>query len=70
MKWKEIREKYTGNWMLIDDVKIDENMDILEGDVIYFHPDKDNVYKKLLELKPKKSAIEFAGDIAEAALML
>jgi len=70
MKWKQIKKKYTGNWILIDDVKVNGNMNVMEGNVIYFHPDKENVYKKLLELKPKKSTIEFAGDIPEIAVML
>ncbi|RLC17303.1 MAG: hypothetical protein DRI57_09970 [Deltaproteobacteria bacterium] len=71
MKWDQIKKKYTDNWILLEDVQIDEDMYISEGKVIYFHPNKEEIYKKLLELKPKRSAIEFVGNIPEdIAVML
>ncbi len=71
MKWNQIKKKYTDNWILLEDVQMDEDMYISEGRVIYFHPSKEEIYKKLLELKPKISAIEFVGNIPEdIAVML
>ncbi|OQY59754.1 MAG: hypothetical protein B6245_05065 [Desulfobacteraceae bacterium 4572_88] len=71
MKWEDIQKDYKDNWVLLEEVQVDEDLDVLGGNVIYFHPNKENVYKKLLELRPDRSAIEFAGDIPEdIALML
>ncbi|MDM8524557.1 hypothetical protein QUF80_14405 [Desulfococcaceae bacterium HSG8] len=66
MRWIEICKKYKDKWVLIDDVHIDEeNMNISEGTVLYHNPNKEQVYKKALELRPKKFAVEYTGDLPE-----
>jgi len=65
MKWSEIEKKYKDKWVLLDNVQVDDNMDLIEGDVLFAHPDKNVVIKKMLELQPESSAIEFAGDLPE-----
>lgn len=72
MIWTEICKKYKDKWVLLDDVRIDEdNMQITEGKVLYCHPDKDQVYKSALELRPKNFAVEYTGELPkELAVML
>lgn len=70
MLWTQIKDRYIDQWVLLDNVEIGDDMEILGGDVIYVRPNKDNVYRKLLEIKPKKSAIEFVGDIPEDIAMM
>ena len=72
MIWTEICKKYKDKWVLLDDVRIDEdNMQITEGKVLYWHPDKDQVYKNALELRPQNFAIEYTGEFPkELAVML
>lgn len=66
MRWAEICKAYQDKWVLLEDVCIDEdNMNILEGAVLYHHPNKEQVYKKALELKPKKFAVEYTGHLPE-----
>ncbi len=62
MKWLEICKKYKERWVLLDEVLVDDNrMEIIEGTVLFCSADEESVYKKALELKPKKFAIEYTG---------
>ncbi|MFH1859801.1 MAG: hypothetical protein ABH870_02115 [bacterium] len=71
MNIKEIEERYKDEWVLVTCKDVDENFDIIDGDVLYRSKDKDEVYKKLLELKPKNCAIEYTGKVPEdLAVML
>lgn len=71
MKKKEILKKYRDEWVLIECKQVDENFEVIDGKVLYCSKDKDEVYKKLLELRPKDCAIEYTGKIPEdLAVML
>ncbi len=62
MKWSEICKKYGESWVLLDEVRVDDvKMEIIEGAVLFCDADEELVFKKALELKPKKFAIEFTG---------
>ena len=61
MKWEQIIKNYSGKWVLLENVQVDEYMNIIQGNVLFFHPDKNQVMENLLELKPKKFAIEYIG---------
>ena len=65
MKWKKIVEQYKDEWVLIDVKEVDNTFKIIEGDVIAHSKDKEEIYKKLLELKPKNFSIEYTGKIPE-----
>ena len=65
MKWEEIFEQFKDEWILVDVKEVDENFNLKEGDVIAHSKDKEEIYKKLLELKPKKFSIEYTGKIPE-----
>ncbi len=65
MKWKEIVETFKDEWVLIDVKEVDENFNLTEGDVIAHSKDKEEIYRKLLELRPKKFSIEYTGKIPE-----
>ncbi|MGA1863699.1 MAG: hypothetical protein ACMUHX_01420 [bacterium] len=71
MKKEEIFEKYKDEWILIECIRVDKNFEIIEGEILYHSKDKNDVYKKLLELKPKNYTIEYTGNIPEdLAVML
>ena len=71
MKIKEIEEEYKDEWVLIACKDIDENFNVKEGEVFYHSKDKNEVYRKMLELRPKDCAIEYTGKVPEdLAVML
>ncbi len=61
MTWEEICKNYAGQWVLIEYRKLDEQLNVVEGDVIAHSTDKEQIYKQLLQTQEKKIAIEYAG---------
>jgi len=71
MGGKEMLGKYKDEWILVECKQVDENFEIVEGEILYHSKDKDEVYRNLLESKPKNCAIEYTGKIPEnLAVML
>ncbi|HEX30856.1 TPA: hypothetical protein ENG04_12325 [Candidatus Poribacteria bacterium] len=71
MRWEQIREEFKGEWVLIECVKVNDEFQVVEGKVLYHNADKDKVYRKLLELRPKEYTIEYVGEVPEdLAVML
>lgn len=65
MKMGEIRRRYHGEWVLIEYTKLDEELNVVEGDVIAHASTKEEIYKKLLEIKGQQIAIEYLGELPE-----
>lgn len=65
MKWEEILEQYKDEWVLIDVKDTDDEFMVKDGDVLAHSKDKDEIYKKLLEIRPKNFSIEYTGKIPE-----
>jgi len=64
MKWEEILQRYTGQWLLIEYQELDEQLNVVEGEVIAHAPNKEEIYERLAEIKGKNIAIEYAGELS------
>lgn len=60
---EEIEERYDGEWVLIGDPVVDQYLWVQEGVVLYHSKDREQVYRKALELRPAHPAILFVGVI-------
>ena len=58
---EEIERKFDGEWVLIEDVENDEQLEILRGKVIYHGKDKNELHRRAMESKTKKFASLFIG---------
>ncbi len=65
MTFEEIKQQFPEEWVLIDFTQLDEELKVVEGEVIAHSPNKEAIYKKLLELENEKIAIEFTGEMPE-----
>ena len=71
MEMTEIRERYKGEWVLIEYAELDEELNVVEGEVIAHSPNRDEIYRRLLETKGRDIAIEYLGEVPEdLAVML
>jgi hypothetical protein len=61
----EIKEQFDSEWVLVGDPEIDENFSVKRGVVLYHSKDRDEVYRKAREIKPKHSAFLYTGKIPE-----
>ncbi len=65
MKWEEIKNAFKDQWVLTKVDKVDASLNIVEGEVLAHSKDKDEVYKKLLQIRPKEFPVEYTGVIPE-----
>ena len=56
--------------MLIECSKVDGNFELIEGEPLYHSKDKDEVYRKLLETRPKDYTIEYTGEVPEDLVVM
>jgi aminopeptidase C len=65
MRWEEIKNAFKDQWVLVKVDRVDASLNIVEGEVLAHSKDKDEVYKKLLQIRPKEFSIEYTGVIPE-----
>lgn len=65
MKWEDIKKNFRDQWVLIEVDKVDKSFNLLEGKVLAHSKDKDEIYQKLLQIKPKEFSIEYTGEVPE-----
>ena len=63
ISFSEIQTKYDKEWVLLQDPVTDENLKIKYGKVVWHSKDRDEVYRKARQLKPKHSAVIRIGKI-------
>lgn len=62
----EIEERYQSEWVLVGDPETAAgSLQVKGGTVLAHSPDRDELYRKAIELKPLHSAILYTGRIAE-----
>jgi len=65
MTWEEIRKRYAGQWVLIEYEELDEQLNVIAGEVIAHSSDKEAIYRHLLTTQGKNIAIEYAGELPQ-----
>ena len=65
MTLAEIKERFDSEWILIEDPEVDEHFQVLRGKVVHHSKDRDEVYRKLAELRLPSSATLYTGTMPE-----
>jgi hypothetical protein len=63
MTAEEINSSFDSEWVLVADPETDANLVVKRGRVIWHGKDKDELYRRMAELKPPKSAVLFTGNL-------
>lgn len=66
----EIEKLYPSEWILIEDPQTNEALVVEAGRVCFHSKDRDEVYRKLVELRPKHFAMHFSGQIPEDVVVI
>jgi hypothetical protein len=61
----EIRSRFNSEWILLEDPVTDAALEIQGGKVICHSKDRDEVYRKAVELRPKRFATLYTGKMPE-----
>ena len=65
MTLEEIESQFDSEWVLIEDPITDEGLNVLGGKVLHHSKDRDEVYRKAVSLRPKRSAVLYTGEIPD-----
>jgi hypothetical protein len=67
----EIQARYDSEWVLVEDPTTDAALEVQSGRVVCHSKDRDEVYRKAVELKPKRFATLYTGRMpANTAIVL
>ena len=59
----EIQSRFHSEWVLIQDPQTNASLEVQGGKVLYHSKDRDEVYRKAVELHPKNFAMLYTGTI-------
>lgn len=65
MTQSEIETQFKNEWVLVEDPEFDANDVLLSGKILWHSRDRDEVYRKDLELRPRFAAYLFTGPTPE-----
>lgn len=65
MPIEEIRSRFESEWVLIEEPETDEHLNVISGTVVHHSKDRDEVYRKAVSLRPRRSAVIYTGEIPE-----
>ncbi len=57
----QIEAQFESEWVLIEDPQTDESLEVQGGKVRWHSKDRDEVYRKAVELRPKRFAMLYTG---------
>lgn len=70
MTIEEIESQFESEWVSIEDPKTDEELRVLGGKVLHHSKDRDEVYRKAVSLRLKRSAVIYTGEIPEETAVI
>jgi hypothetical protein len=70
MSAQEIHARFESEWVLVEDPETTELLEVTGGRVLWHSKDRDEVYRKARELRPKSSAILYTGSLPEGVAVI
>ncbi len=61
----EIESRFDSEWVLVEDPRTNEALEVLSGKVLYHSKDRDEVYRKAVALRPERCAVLYTGEVPE-----
>ncbi|MDJ0662510.1 MAG: hypothetical protein QNJ42_23950 [Crocosphaera sp.] len=65
MTFEEMKQLYQGEWLLIAYKDLDDQMQVIEGEVLAHSVDQSEIYEALSSIPEQPLAIEYVGQIPE-----
>ena len=67
---EEIQARFCGEWVLVEDPRTNEALDVEGGKVRYHSKDRDEVYRTAVALRPKRFAVVYTGKMSKDAAVV
>ena len=65
MTIQEIEALFDSEWVLVEDPRTNEALEVLSGKVLHHCKDRDEVYRRAVALRPGRCAVLYTGEIPE-----
>ena len=66
----EIHQNYPNQWVLVIEPQLDDDLNIIDGEVAYHTSDKEDLYNHLHLSGEYSFALEYTGDDSEVGLLI
>lgn len=67
---EQIEEQFESEWVLVEDPETNEALEVQSGRVRWHSKDRDEVYRKAIELRPKRFAMLYTGKMPEGTAIV
>ena len=66
----EMHARYASEWLLVGEPQTGETLQVQAGKLLFHSKDRDEVYRKAIELRPKRFAMVFTGTIPKDTVIV
>jgi hypothetical protein len=66
----EIEARFKAEWVLVEDPQTNEGLEVQGGKVRWHSQDRDEVYRKAVELRPRRFAVLYTGQMPEGTAIV
>ena len=66
----EIESQFPSEWVLLSEPNTDESLEVQSGKVLFHSKDRDEVYRRAIELRPKRFAMLYTGTMPEGTAIV
>ena len=63
MTFEEMQRRYNGEWLLIAPKEVDEDLQVVKGEVLAHSREQEDIYQALESLEEQPLAIEYVGQV-------
>jgi len=71
MSVQEMEARFDGEWILVSEPETTDALEVIKGTVLHHSKDRDEVYRRAVESRPKRYAVLFTGKMpANTAIVL
>ena len=61
----QIKKQFDSEWVLVADPQTDTALEVQSGRVLWHSKDRDEVYRKAVELRPRRFAMLYTGTMPQ-----
>ena len=65
ISFAEIQKKFNSEWILLEDPETEDGLRVKSGKVLWHSKDRDEVYRKARQFRPKHSAVLYTGKLPQ-----
>lgn len=70
LTWEEIERRFDGQWVLIDEPELTDELEVIRGRVLYHGPDKSRADALIRQLKLTDVAVLFVGEFVPEGVIV